>query len=223
MQLSNKYIQYILLLFILWLGSSYGYAQLITTAGETTELSVEAVSGEVYTWELYNVAQGVDFAVEAGNCDTSQAFFVQGNTGSAVEVTWVKPGTYFYKVTAENSCTNNIKVGKVVVNFPLPTVTLDVLPDSICAGDGATLLLNFSGHKPYSIILKADDGEHEPTLSTYSNINSDEFAIEVFPERKTTYSVITLTDSHGTNLNPEAHVVLTVKPLPVNSRIYRYE
>ncbi len=109
------YIKGVTLLFILLLSSTLGYSQLTVKIGDTTTLSVNEVSGETYVWELYDLVDGIDFAKTRGNCPTEKAKFLNGNTNSFVVAQWLKPGTYFYKVTVNNGCSNNIKIGKVIV------------------------------------------------------------------------------------------------------------
>ena len=87
-------------------------------AGQTTPLTVVDLVGDTYTWELYNEVTGINFAVTPGNCPPGKAIF-QGeiNTGSSVNVTWLKAGTYFFKVTAVKAgCTDNLKIGKITVS-----------------------------------------------------------------------------------------------------------
>ncbi len=70
--------------------------------GQSVELSVDAIPGDTYTWELYNDDTGINYATTPGNCQLSDASFDGGiATGPVVHVTWISPGTYFYKVTAQ--------------------------------------------------------------------------------------------------------------------------
>lgn len=109
----------LLLLFSSWWG--YTQQQLTAKVGETTTLSVNEVSNDTYVWELYDQIKGVNFATTSGNCPTEKAQFVSENTGVSVQVKWLQSGTYFYKVTAKNSCSNNIKIGKItIVNTQIP-------------------------------------------------------------------------------------------------------
>lgn len=102
----------LLLLFSSW----WGYAQQLTAkVGEAITLSVNEVFNDTYVWELYDQTEGVNFATTLGNCSTEKAQFVNGNTGALVQVKWLQPGTYFYKVTAKSSCSNNIKIGKIII------------------------------------------------------------------------------------------------------------
>ncbi len=128
--LHKIYIQRLCMLLFFLLSSVLTYAQLTVKAGDTTELSVNEVSGETYVWELYVVSGNVDFAVTEGNCPKSKAYFIDDkNTGASVNVKWLAEGEYFYKVTARNSCTNNIKIGRVVVGKvntpPAPKITVE--------------------------------------------------------------------------------------------------
>ncbi len=111
------HIQRLGVLLSLLLSSIFTYAQLTVKEGDTVKLSVNEVLGETYVWELYEVSENIDFAKIEGNCPKSKAYFVNNkNTGSTVQVKWLVEGEYFYKVTANNSCTNNIKIGWAVVS-----------------------------------------------------------------------------------------------------------
>jgi len=91
-------------------------AQTIVYQGTKTTFKVVQVPGNSYYWELYDDA-GLNFALAPGNCPASAARFTAGNTGSSVEVEWLQPGIYFYKITAKDAgeCTNNLKVGMIKV------------------------------------------------------------------------------------------------------------
>jgi hypothetical protein len=187
-------------------------------AGETTQLSVVEVQGDTYTWELYNDVTGINFATDPGNCPPSQAFFTGGiNTGAIVNVTWLEPGIYFYKVTGERpGCTNNLKVGKIEVLEALPTATIDPPPD-ICVGDTATLVIHLTGDGPWSLDLF--DGT---TTVTYNNITDSTFTVQVSPVVATNYTVTRVSDINAENTTPSATVTLFVKPRPVTSPIIQY-
>jgi hypothetical protein len=94
-------------------------AQMIVYQGSTTTLEAVQVPGDTYSWDLYN-DPSVDFALTPGNCPPASARFTDGNTGPSVQVEWLQPGTYFFKVTAVDAagCTNNLKVGMVIVSSP---------------------------------------------------------------------------------------------------------
>jgi hypothetical protein len=194
-------------------------------AGQTTDLSVIEVPGETYTWELYNDVIGVNVALVPGNCTPAEAFFVGGiNTGATVQVTWLVPGTYYYKVTAVNDCpTNNLRVGIMLVLPALPTATLVINPEEVCRGDSADMLVHFTGEAPWSIIIEADDGINPPVTNTYSDIYGNPFVISVSPSTTTTYRVIQVSDANGINTDPSNVVTLTIKPRPAGSTIYQYQ
>jgi len=193
-------------------------AQTSVYTGQATELSVVAVPGDTYSWELYENVTGVNFATDPGNCPVSDAYFTGGiNTGSVVNVTWLKAGTYFYKVTAKRSgCTSNLKVGKIVVIDATPTALL-LEPPPVCSGDSAILTVQLTGTAPWGIDIS--DGTQ---VYTYTNITTDTFSIPVSPTATTSYTVVKVSDAHGVNLNPSNTVTLVVKPRPVTSPIIQY-
>jgi len=194
-------------------------AQNVVYTGQTTPLSVIEIPGDTYTWELYNEVTGVNFAVVPGNCPSSEAFFAGGdNTGSDVNVTWLEPGIYFFKVTAYRAgCTMNLKVGKVTVVASNPTATL-LQPASICIGQMATINLTLTGTAPWNIDVS--DGTN---TITYSNITASPFTINVSPSATTSYTVTRVADAYGTNNTPSNTVTVTVNPKPGSSHIYQYD
>jgi len=104
----------------------------VVSEGETFELGVVPVPGETYLWQIFT---DHTLEVEAGPPDV---VFVDGNTGSHVEVRWETIGTYYYTVTAigVNGCMN-LKVGliKVTKMTVMPTISIRVNRNPICPGD----------------------------------------------------------------------------------------
>lgn len=94
-------------------------AQTVVYQDKTTSLSVTGVPGYSYEWELYADAN-VNFALVPGNCPVTSAKFVNGNRGAQVSVQWLKPGIYFFKVTAHDptNCAMNLKIGMIKVIPP---------------------------------------------------------------------------------------------------------
>jgi hypothetical protein len=192
-------------------------------AGQSSVLSVEKTEGVTYYWELYNDVTGLNLAVVPGNCPPAEAYFVGGvNTGDSVEVMWLVPGTYFYKVTATDSCTNNIKVGRMEVLEALPyAVFLDPAP--ICTGDTAMLTVEITeGTGPWDVTFT--DGT---TVWTINDIQVSPYIFQLIPTPAVPgsyqYWITSVTDSNGiTSDTPSAPVTLIVKPKPVTSPIYRY-
>lgn len=195
----------------------------IVYAGQTAPLSVVEVTGDSYTWEIYSDVTGVNFATVPGNCPGSEAFFVGGvDTGPSVNITWLKPGTYFVKVKAVRAgCTDNIKIAKIIVIEELPTAVLAVNPAEICIGESATLAVTFTGKEPWSFKLQVRDA-NGTTIQDYSGINASDnpYTIQVGPTLTTEYTVIEVTDAYGVQKDPSNTVKLTVNPLPRSSRIY---
>jgi len=190
--------------------------------GQTTQLHEEPYPGATYSWDLYRDST-VNFAAVPGDCPVTDAFFPQGNKGPTVNVTWLKPGIYFFKVTAVDvtGCTNNVKVGRIRVIESLPTAELVVNPDSVCIGEWANLIITFTGKAPCSFTLRTED-KNGVTDKVYTNITDagNPFIIPVGPGTTTTYTVISVTDAYGKQNDPSNKVTLKVYPLPRSSRIY---
>lgn len=207
-----------LLAIMLVIAMAPAMAQVTVPAGQSSVLSVVEIQGDTYTWELYNDVDGINFASTAGNCPVNEAFFTGGiSTGPEVNVTWLQPGTYFYKVTASrNGCTMNLKVGKVIVLESLPTAAI-AQPQPICVGDTSSLTIQLTGEGPWSLSLS--DGNQ---IVTFTDISSSLFVVPVNPSANTFYQVMEVSDANGTNNIPTVPVQLIVKPRPVSSHIYQY-
>ncbi len=197
-------------------------------AGQTTTLAVEEVEGVAYTWELYNDVDGLNLAQTTGNCPESEAYFVDDiHTGATVEVMWLVPGTYFFKVTATDDCSNNLKLGKIEVQESLPVAYFLEEPEPICIGDPGFLFIELAGAAPWTIEYTVEfDGNIE--TETISGIQSSPHTVEVFPQEigTYTYTIISVTDANGvTNdeLTGLVTVTLEVEPRPYTSPIERYD
>ncbi|MEI8113080.1 MAG: hypothetical protein WCI54_05595 [Bacteroidia bacterium] len=207
-------------LLMLLLALAPAKAQNVTNKGEITDLLVNPLPGDVYSWELYSDST-LDFAVSTG-ITTSDTFaeFVGGNTGAKVKVLWKEIGTYFFKVTATNAagCTDNIAVGIMKVKPPLPVGTLTTLP--ICSGDPAKLTVDLTEGGPWSFTYT--DGT---TTWTETNVLTTPWVVTVSPGPHTTtdFWISTVTNPNGMNIRPSVHVPLVVNPKPKSSVIYLYE
>jgi len=87
-------------------------AQTTVYEGVTSQINVELLPGDSYAWEIYTDTP-VDFAVVKGNCPLTSANFAGANTGASVRINWIKPGIYFFKVTARDAalCAMNFRIG----------------------------------------------------------------------------------------------------------------
>jgi len=203
-------------------------AQMRVPKGETIELSVIQEPGDTYTWDLYN-DPSVNFATEGGNANIpSEAFFVDGiNAGSTVNVTWLEPGLYFYRVLAvdEEGCTNNVKVGMVEV-LELPTAELSLDPLEICIGEPAELTITLTGAPAWGLTLQAEDvdGNVTDVFEFPDILDADNpITMTVSPTETTIYRVVRVVDQIGENLDTTETIQLTVHPLPENSQIYNVD
>ena len=184
--------------------------------GKATDLSVVPVPGDTYVWELYKDVSGVNFATTPGNCPPANAYFTGLSTGPTVNVMWLVPGTYFFKVTAyRDSCTMNLKVGKMIVLDSLPTAAFEE-PPPICKGDVVNLKANLTGSPPWSITYTTNG----TSPVTIGNIMSSPYLVPVSPDDTTVYQIISVTDLHCTNNSPSPPVTLIVKPKPVTNPIW---
>lgn len=189
--------------------------------GQTSIWVIEEVPGSTYAWELYNDVEDIDLVTVPGNCPPSEAYFVGGvNTGDSVAVMCLAPGTYFIKVTATDSCTNNIKVGKIVVEECYSYAEL-LEPDPVCQGDTAMLTLEITGAAGPWVVTFTDG------ISTWTeNVTASPHTFQLVPTPTVpgtyTYWVTSVSNPYMTNETPGDPVSLIVKNKPVTSPIYRY-
>jgi hypothetical protein len=208
-----KYIilRLLLAVFLLAAAMAPAMAQNTVYAGQASDLTVVGVPGVTYEWELYNDVTNINLVTTPGNCPPSEAYFTAGSTGPSVNVMWLVPGVYFYKVTANtDTCSDNVKVGRMVVLFELPTAIIEP-PPPICAGDSVHLTVQLTGTAPWSITLT--DGTNS---WTFSNITSSPYSltVPVIPMVTTNYWISEVTDAHGTNTTPSPPVEQVVNPRP---------
>lgn len=193
-------------------------AQTVVYQGDITPLSVVQVTGDTYQWELYSDGT-VNFATTAGNCPVTSATFVGGIAGPSVQVQWLQTGTYFFKVNAYDPkhCTNNIKIGMIVVEATLPTATI-TSPDPICKGETGSLFVALTGTGPWNITYS--DGVNSWTVTS---IATTPFVLSASPKITTNYWITQVTDKNETNNVPSPSVTLQVNPKPISSKIYLYQ
>jgi hypothetical protein len=221
-------IRLALAILLVMLTVAFAAAQMRVPKGETTELSVIQEGNNTYTWDLYSDPT-VDFATEDGNALSTEAFFVGGiNTGSTVNVTWLEPGIYFFRVLAvdEEDCTNHVKVGIVEV-LDLPTAELSLDPLEICIGEPAVLTVTLTGVPAWGFTLQGEDldGNIIETFDPFENILDTDNPVEIIvsPDQTTIYRVVRVVDQNGENLDASESIQLTVHPLPENSQIYQID
>ena len=209
----------IAVLLLLLLAMAPAMAQMVVFQGDTTELAVVQMPGDNYEWEIYTDGT-VDFATVPGNCPPAYILFVGGNTGASVNVKWLEPGIYFYKVTASDAaaCTKNFKIGILEVKQSLPVATItDPDPAGICAGEPVKLEVSFTGTGPWN--FKYTDGT---TIWQVSNVPGSPYLLIIDPGPTTTtdYHITEVVDQKGTNTAVSNTVTQKVNPLPLPSTIY---
>ena len=188
--------------------------------GETSTLEVEQMNGDTYLWELYKDST-VNFAIDKPDCPPEMAYFVGANEGSSVQVKWVEPGRYFFKITAYDvsGCTSNIKIGIMKVKEAKPTATFTSPdPTLICSGETASLEVTLTGAAPWEITYT--DGADSWTVK---DISDSVYLLKISPNTPTVYWITEVKDAHGTNPEDSETVLVVVNPKPEIGRIYQYE
>ena len=196
-------------------------------AGQTSTLGIVEIPGDIYEWEIYNDVTNINFATDAGNCPQTEAVFTGGvNTGSSVQVSWLNPGTYYYKVTARRAgCTMNLKVGQIEVKQPLSIAVLSLTQPSTCIDQGVNLEISLTGTGPWNIIYRITkpDGSSQDIPVNNISVNLTQIPFNPTSTGAYTFEVISVTDAFYTNNTPSNTVILTVNAKPGSSHIYQYE
>lgn len=205
----------VLLLLLLALAPTM--AQNVVYQGQTTDLGIEQKPGDTYEWELYRDST-VNFAVVPGDCPATDADFVGSNKGPAVKVEWKEPGVYFFKVTARDAtgCTNNLKIGRVLVLNTLPTAVIAASPP-VCEGAPITLEVSLTGTAMWEFTYT--DGTNSWTVT---DVLTSPYVITVDPGPPVTthYKITRVKDKYGTNTAESNTATQTINPLPTPSTIY---
>ncbi len=195
--------------------------------GQSVELSVEAIPGDTYNWELYTDDTGINYAGIPGNCPQADATFDGGiTTDPVVHVTWLSPGTYFFKVTSQRSgCTMNLKVGKIIVELISPIVSLSIDNSSSCIGQSISIAVTNIGDPLSSLTYRITKPDASTEQITLDNSSGDLSSIPFTPPSagNYTFQVISITDTSGIKNTFSNSVTVTVNPKPGSSRIYQYD
>jgi len=88
---------------------------------------------------------------------------------------------------------------------------------TICAGESTTIAVSISASVgPYTVVY--NDGTSDHTVSNYSSDEISDDDITISPTTTTTYSLVSVEDTYGTNLLPISSntVTITVNPVPTN-------
>jgi hypothetical protein len=207
------------ILLLLLLAAAPAVAQNVVFQGDTSTLTVVQEPGDTYKWELYD-AVPVNFVTIPGNCPATSATFVGGNTGTSVQVKWLQPGIYYFKITAQNitGCTNNLKIGMMEVKPSLPTAEIiQPDPDYICVGESIFLQLKLTGQSPWEFTYT--DGTDSWTVK---GVTDPDYKLRVSPSSSSQFWITEVKNANGTNKTPSSKVIVVVNPKPAISKIYQY-
>lgn len=189
-------------------------AQNVTYQGETTTLAVEAEPDYNYKWELYNDAIG-NLADKPGNAQPSEAVFVGSPNQPSVDVRWLTPGIYYYKITVSDitGCSSNMKIGRMEVKEAKPTATITSDHQTICDGDEAILKVTLTGKGPWDLTYSDDAGN----LKTIVGITESEYQLVVKPRVSSEFFITEVKDQNAVNKleEPYTRVWVFVTDRPV--------
>jgi hypothetical protein len=208
-------------LLLLLLALAPAKAQTVVFKGQIAPLEVEQKGYDTYTWELYKDST-VNFAIVDGDpMPSSYAEFVGDNAGPLVNVKWLEPGTFFFKVRAVNvaGCTMNLKIGIIKVIEAKPTAVI-VSPDLMmtCIDEPTTLEVVLTGSGPWE--FSYTDGT---TIETVKGITDPNYQLKVNPKSTTVYWITEVKDMFESNSDDSNSVMVVVNPKPVIGKIYQWE
>lgn len=166
-------------------------------AGQQTSLGVIPLPGASYAWDLYIDNTAINFATTPGNCPVGNAYFVAGNTSPTVDVMWVLPGTYYYRVivTGPDGC-QNLKMGEMhVLDCTPPAVTVIPCFSPVTTTEGRPFTLK--GGLPLGGTWSGGTGVNDPQPGMFNPQTAPTGAITV------TYSY---TDSQGCTGSAQATI-----------------
>lgn len=202
-------------LLLLLLALAPAMAQNTVYQGETTALAVADVPGESYQWELYSDGT-VNLAKVPGNCPVTSADFVGSNLGAKVNVNWIEPGVYYFKVTVwdPSGCSWNIEIGKMTVIAAKPTAAITPpVPDLMCEGETMTLEVALTGTGPWELTYTTNGTKPQ----TIKGITESPYLLTVKPKSSSFYRITQVKDKHGTNNETSNEILVDVIQKPVFS------
>jgi hypothetical protein len=208
-------------LLLLLLALAPAKAQTVVYKGQIAPLEVEQKGYDTYTWELYKDST-VNFAIVNGDpMPSSYAEFVGDNAGPLVNVKWLEPGTFFFKVRAVNAdgCTMNLKIGIIKVIEAKPTAVI-VSPDLMmtCIDEPTTLEVVLTGSGPWE--FSYTDGTN---IEKVTGITDPNYQLKVNPKSTTIYYITEVKDMFESNSDDSNSVMVVVNPKPVIGKIYQWE
>lgn len=198
---------------LLLLALAPAMAQNVTYQGETTTLAVDVIPGNNYQWELYNDGTG-NLVTKPGNIQPDEAVFVGSATQASVQVNWLKPGVYYYKITVSDitGCSSNAKIGRMLVKEAKPTATILSGDQNICDGETATIEIALTGKSPWDLTYSDESGN----VKTVTGITNSIYELKVNPGLSTQYFITEVKDQNATNTADSPQPVwVIVSPRPV--------
>ena len=187
-------------------------AQNVVYQGETSTLAVVPEPFFSYKWELYSDATG-NLVTKPGNAKADEAVFVGSSMQASVQVNWLKPGVYYYKVTVSDitGCSMNSKIGRMLVKEAKPTATILSGDQNICDGETATIEIALTGRGPWDLTYSDEAGN----LKTITGITDSNYLLTVNPNVSTQYFITEVKDQNATNTEDSPPVWVIVSPRPV--------
>ena len=209
-------------------------AQITVDQCDTMEFEVvsrPSINESHFVWGIYNSSDSssTDVLDPAGTLDPALYFANGQYAGRKVQVVGLTPGKYYVRVHVwdEITCTDNIEMWVLEVIENIPQVEL--VGDSVCVGDPATIHIIFTGVGPYTI----DYSYGDEVTGTWVNVNGVIVdgpnttipILDPFPAGDNyVFKVNQIMDDCKTYMFDEADKPRTgiiIYPKPTNSKIYQ--
>ncbi len=160
-------------------------------------------------WKINNVVQPVytwsgSLAVNASSNVTIGTYSFQNGITYDI-LAWVSD----VNNDVDSVPTNDTIQKTGIVVKPSPGVTLNDTAFTICQGDSAQIIGQFSGSPPWNMTL------HDGTSAIqFNNITTPGFGLWVSPSNTITYTIIQISDATGCASNDSLPVIVSVVPQP---------
>ncbi len=148
-----------------------------------------------------SICDGDSSILDAGNY--SSYLWSTGSTMPSISIS--SAGIYTVTVTDTNGCIGTSPNFTLTVN-PLPTAIISH-DTSICKGQSAAILLNFTGSSPFNFVYS--NGSQAFSGSSTNNLIS----LTLSPESTSTYTLVSITDANCAG-SVSGSALISVKPVP---------
>jgi len=209
-------------------------AQIVIDECDTMEFEVvsrPSIDESHFVWGIYTASDSAKDVLDPAETLDPALYFVDGQyAGRKVRVAGLEPGKYYVRIHVwdEVTCTDNINMYVMEVLEKIPE--LELLGDSVCIGDPATVRIIFTGVGPYTIDYTYGDAITGNVVNVNGVIvDGPEVTIpimEPLPVGETTFWVIKVEDdckAYEYPVDERPGTGIMIYPKPVKQPIYLKE